>query len=238
MSEILKFGVFEVDPRAGELRKHGMKQKLAGQPMQLLVALLERPQEVVTRLELRREIWPENVSLDYDLALKKAVNRAREALGDSAESPRFIETIPRKGYRFLAPVTLVHRTNGTRRRIERGASLPQLGGDTNMGGGEFRVASYAGVSAEREIALWRYLAIALAVALAAIVAIAWLTYGRTARPFQARALLAAPDSQHVMNDTGGVLTRCVLNFRLYQQAAVRLGVLQVRRSQSTLSKKS
>ena len=90
MSEILKFGVFEVDPRAGELRKHGMKQKLAGQPMQLLVALLERPQEVVTRLELRREIWPENVSLDYDLALKKAVNRAREALGDSAESPRSI----------------------------------------------------------------------------------------------------------------------------------------------------
>jgi len=227
MSQILKFGVFEVDPRSGELRKHGMKQKLAGQPMQLLVALLERPQEVVTRLELRRAIWPENVSLDYDLALKKAVNRAREALGDSADSPRFIETIPRKGYRFLAPVTLANGTNGTRRSFERGAAFSPIGGDTKMGGGEFRVASYAGVSAEREIALWRYLAIALAVALATIVAIAWLTYGRTARPFQARALLAAPDSQHVTNDSGLRTDALRAEFCAYQQAAVGLYVLQV-----------
>ena len=195
--------------------------------MQLLVALLERPQEVVTRLELRRAIWPENVSLDYDLALKKAVNRAREALGDSADSPRFIETIPRKGYRFLAPVTLVNGTN--RRSFDRGVVFPSLGGDTKMGGGEFSVASYAGVSAEREIALWRYLAIALAVALATIVAIAWLTYGRTTRPFQARALLAAPDSQHVTNDSGLRTDALRAEFCAYQQAAVGLYVLQVRR---------
>lgn len=104
MSRILKFGVYEVDPRAGELRKYGLRQRLAGQPMQLLLALLERPQELVTREELQRRIWPGNISLDFDLALKKAVNRARAALGDSATSPRFIETVPRRGYRFLVPV--------------------------------------------------------------------------------------------------------------------------------------
>lgn len=105
MSRILKFGAFEVDPCVGELRKFGMRQKLGGQPMQLLVALLERPQELVTRRELQEVLWPGRVALDFDLGLKKAVNRARAALGDSAESPRFIETVPRRGYRFLAPVT-------------------------------------------------------------------------------------------------------------------------------------
>ncbi|HET9803051.1 MAG TPA: winged helix-turn-helix domain-containing protein [Candidatus Acidoferrum sp.] len=104
MSRILKFGAFEVDPATGELRKFGMRQKLGGQPMQLLVALLERPQELVTRRELQEVLWPGRVALDFDLGLKKAVNRARAALGDSAESPRFIETVPRRGYRFLAPV--------------------------------------------------------------------------------------------------------------------------------------
>src|SRR5262249_37368468 len=88
-----------------ELRKAGMRQKLAGQPFQVLEALLERPQEIVTREELRKRLWPDNTFVDYDLALKKAVNRLREVLGDSADSPRFIETVPRLGYRFIAPVT-------------------------------------------------------------------------------------------------------------------------------------
>jgi hypothetical protein len=191
--------------------------------------LLERPQEVVTRVELRRAIWPENVSLDYDLGLKKAVNRAREALGDSAESPRFIETIPRKGYRFLAPVTLVNRANDTRRGFERGAAFPPLGGDTNIGGGEFRVASYVGTSAEREIALWRHLAIALAVALATIVAIAWLTYGRTARPFQARSPMTIRDSRHSVNDSGRRIDALRAEFPALQDSAAGLRALQVRR---------
>jgi TolB-like protein/DNA-binding winged helix-turn-helix (wHTH) protein len=98
---VVKFGVFEVDLQAGEVRKAGMKQKLAGQPFQVLQALLERPREIVGREELRERIWPGNTFVDYDLALKKAVNRLREVLGDSAESPHFIETIPRRGYRFL-----------------------------------------------------------------------------------------------------------------------------------------
>src|ERR1700675_2161169 len=102
---VVKFGVFEVDLQAGEVRKAGMRQKLAGQHFQVLQALLEHPQEIVTREELRERIWPGNIFIDYELALKKAVSRLRELLGDSAESPHFIETVPRRGYRFIAPIS-------------------------------------------------------------------------------------------------------------------------------------
>jgi DNA-binding winged helix-turn-helix (wHTH) protein len=104
-ARLLKFGTFEVDQETGELRRSGVLQKLNGQPFKVLQVLLERPQQIVTREELRQRLWPQDTFVDYDLALKKAVNRVREALGDSAESPRFIETVPRRGYRFIAPVT-------------------------------------------------------------------------------------------------------------------------------------
>jgi TolB-like protein/DNA-binding winged helix-turn-helix (wHTH) protein/Tfp pilus assembly protein PilF len=106
---VVKFGVFEVDLQAGEVRKAGLRQKLPGQPFQVLQVLLEHPQEIVTREYLRERIWPGNTFVDYELALKKAVNRLREVLGDSAESPRFIETVPRRGYRFIATVEAVNR---------------------------------------------------------------------------------------------------------------------------------
>src|SRR6267143_491356 len=102
---VIRFGVFEVDLQAGEVRKAGLRQKLAGQPFQVLQVLLGRPQEIVTREELRERIWPGNTFVDYELALKKAVNRLREVLGDSAESPHFIETVPRRGYRFIGAIT-------------------------------------------------------------------------------------------------------------------------------------
>src|SRR5260370_18972762 len=98
-SQVVKFGVFEVDLQAGEVRKAGMKQKLAGQPFQVLQALLEHPREIVTREELRERLWPGNTFVDYELALKKAVNRVREFLSDSAESPHFIEPIPTRADR-------------------------------------------------------------------------------------------------------------------------------------------
>jgi len=104
-SRILKFGMFAVDLEAGELSKSGVRQKLTGQPFEVLRLLLEHPQQIVTRQELQERIWPEHTFVDYDLALRKAITRVREALGDSAENPRFIETIPRKGYRFIAPVS-------------------------------------------------------------------------------------------------------------------------------------
>jgi len=100
----LRFGVFEVDLRAGELTKRGLRIRLQEQPFQVLAMLLERPGELVTREELREKIWGQTV-VDFDHGLNKAINKIREALGDSAENPRFVETVARRGYRFLADVT-------------------------------------------------------------------------------------------------------------------------------------
>jgi len=100
----LRFGVFEVDLRAGELRKHGLRVRLQEQPFQVLAMLLERGGQVVTREELQKKLWPADTFVDFDHGLNKAVNKIRDALGDSAESPRFVETVARRGYRFLAEV--------------------------------------------------------------------------------------------------------------------------------------
>lgn len=106
------FGVFEVDLRAAELRKHGVRIKLQEQPFQILSLLLEHPGEVVTRDELRQKLWPAHTFVDFDRSLNKAMTKLRAALGDSADSPRYVETIPRHGYRFLAPVHLPHGEPG------------------------------------------------------------------------------------------------------------------------------
>ena len=103
----ISFGLFEVDLLAGELWKAGYKIRLAGQPFTVLVTLLARPGEVVTREELQRELWGTNTTVDFERALAGAINKVRDALGDSAENPRFIQTLPRRGYRFIAPVTPV-----------------------------------------------------------------------------------------------------------------------------------
>src|SRR3954463_9003075 len=100
----LCFGVFEVDLRAGELRKRGLKVRLQQQPFQVLVMLLEHAGEVVGREELQKRLWPADTFVDFGHGLNKAVNKIREALGDSAESPRFVETVGRRGYRFVADV--------------------------------------------------------------------------------------------------------------------------------------
>ena len=106
---VIRFGVFEADLQAGELRKHGLRIKLHGQPVETLAMLLEQPGEVVTREALRQRLWPEDTFVDFDHSLNKAVSKLREALGDSANTPRFVETIPRRGYRFIAPVEGVSR---------------------------------------------------------------------------------------------------------------------------------
>src|SRR5579871_2975844 len=103
----VRFGVFEVDLRSGELRKKGVRIRLQGQPYILLTALLKQQGEVVTREELRRELWPEGTFVDFDHSLGTAVNKLREVLGDSAANPRFVETMHRRGYRFIAPITAV-----------------------------------------------------------------------------------------------------------------------------------
>ena len=98
------FGVFELDLSAGELRKSGVKLRLQGQPFQVLVLLLERAGEVVTREELQQKLWPSDTFVDFDHSLNTAINKVREVLGDSASSPRYVETLARRGYRFIAPV--------------------------------------------------------------------------------------------------------------------------------------
>src|ERR1700756_4419091 len=102
---VLRFGTFEVDVRAGEVRKHGVRIKLREQPFHVLTVLLHRSGEVVTREELRSQIWAADTFVDFDNSLNTSINKLREGLGDSAERPRFIETLPRRGYRFLAPVS-------------------------------------------------------------------------------------------------------------------------------------
>jgi TolB-like protein/DNA-binding winged helix-turn-helix (wHTH) protein len=100
----IRFGVFEVDLASGELRKQGVRIKLQDQPFQALVALIERPGEVLTREELQKRLWPADTTVDFDRGLNKAIARVRDALGDDADNPRFIETLPSRGYRFLTQV--------------------------------------------------------------------------------------------------------------------------------------
>jgi DNA-binding winged helix-turn-helix (wHTH) protein len=99
-----RFGVFEADAKTGELRRQGVRLRLNAQPFQVLLMLLDRPGALVSREEISRELWPDGTFVDYDHGVNSAVNRIREALGDTAGSPRFIETLARRGYRFIAPV--------------------------------------------------------------------------------------------------------------------------------------
>src|SRR5215470_15929887 len=103
-SPMRRFGIFEINLRSGELRKAGVRIRVQEQPLKVLEALLEHPGEIVTREELRERIWPDESFGDFDHALNIAVAKLRTALRDSAETPRFVETLHRRGYRFIAPV--------------------------------------------------------------------------------------------------------------------------------------
>src|ERR1700730_7291041 len=109
---IIRFGGFEADIRAGELRKSGARIRMQEQPFQILLMLLERPAEVITREEIRQKLWTGNVFVDFEHGVNSAIARLREVLGDSADSPRYIETLPRRGYRFIAPVDGFPRSHG------------------------------------------------------------------------------------------------------------------------------
>src|ERR1700745_3343332 len=104
-SQVFRFGTFDAAVSDGELRKQGFRIRLQEQPLRVLTILLQRPGEVVTREELRSQNWPADTFIHFDNSLNTAINKLREALGDSADNPRFVETLPRRGYRFIAPVT-------------------------------------------------------------------------------------------------------------------------------------
>jgi DNA-binding winged helix-turn-helix (wHTH) protein len=112
-SNTVRFGVFEADLVTGELRKRGRRITLQDQPFQLLILLLQRAGEVVTREELQNALWPGRSFGEFDQGVNTAVKKIRQALGDSAENPRFVETLPRKGYRFIAPVDTLERRSET-----------------------------------------------------------------------------------------------------------------------------
>lgn len=114
-----RFGVFELDLRAGELRKHGMRIRLQDQPFQVLCVLVRRPGEIVTREELRNALWPADTFVDFDHGVNKAINKIRGALGDLPNSPRFVETVARRGYRFLAEVSVATPSSATETGVHR-----------------------------------------------------------------------------------------------------------------------
>jgi TolB-like protein/Flp pilus assembly protein TadD len=119
-----RFGTFEVDLRTGEVRKAGLKIRLQAQPFQVLARLLEHPGEMVTREELRKKLWSTDTFVDFDHGVNTAINKIRQALGDSAENPRFVETVARHGYRFIAPVEAVGAIPESPLRIQSIAVLP------------------------------------------------------------------------------------------------------------------
>ena len=120
---LVRFATFEVDLQTGELRKAGQKLKFSGQPFQVFAILLERPGEVVTREEVQKRLWPDTF-VDVDHNLNTAINKIRDVLGDSAESPRFVETLPRRGYRFIAPVEGATAESGAPQGVPISTSVP------------------------------------------------------------------------------------------------------------------
>ena len=142
---VVRFGVFELDLSAGELRKNGVKLRLQGQPFQVLTLLLERSGEVVTREELQQKLWPSDTFVDFDHSLNTAINKVREALGDSASSPRYVETLARRGYRFIAPVQSEPRNAA----IEPAAGIPAPAVDA--AGPSFRPAPEPAVAIHPEL---------------------------------------------------------------------------------------
>jgi DNA-binding winged helix-turn-helix (wHTH) protein len=157
---VIHFGLFELDLKAGQLSRNGTKLPLPQQPLQLLAVLLERPGEVITREELRQRLWSSDVFVDFDHGLNKSIQKLRDALGDSATSPRYIQTIPRVGYRFIAPVR-----NGTRPlEVEPGLPFTHRPPDPPAAGPAATVAA-------RQRLRWWFLA-AAACAIIAIVGMA------------------------------------------------------------------
>jgi DNA-binding winged helix-turn-helix (wHTH) protein len=206
-ARIVRFGVFEVDLRAGELRKNGLKMKLQEQPFQVLALLLRHPGEVVTREELQKAVWPADTFVDFDHGLNKAINKIREALGDSADNPRFVETLPRRGYRFIATLE-GEPLGGT--RAAQGMPLQAIPG-----------------GAAREPVLrtrWGLRAATLLAMLVVGVAVGWLVWNRsrslpelkqrqlTANPLEDYVVTAAisPDGKYIAyHDQTGLYLRSV-----------------------------
>jgi TolB-like protein/DNA-binding winged helix-turn-helix (wHTH) protein/Tfp pilus assembly protein PilF len=181
----LRFGVFEVDLRAGELRKQGVRLRLQEQPFQVLAILLERPGDTVTREELRNRLWTADTFVDFDHGVNKAVSRIREALGDSATSPRFVETVARRGYRFLADVTIIEGTPAVRPESGPADVLPLEA--------EFVASIIPAPSSPRRLpSSYLWILTCAALVLASIGVAVWLLQSRVPQPALIRSLAVLP----------------------------------------------
>src|SRR4051812_37436951 len=182
----LRFGIFEANLRTGELRKRGVRVRLQEQPFQVLAALLARPGDLVTREELQRRLWTADTFVDFDHGLNKAINKIREALGDSAESPRFVETVARRGYRFIADVAAVD-------------SVPSVGVTDASATADFLTrdapasSEHADATTTRKGQAWRQAATIAGgvLALSSVILAGWLLQSR-ARPPAIRSLAVLP----------------------------------------------
>ena len=169
-SRIVRFGTFELDPQEGRITRSGLRVRLQGQPFQILTILLERAGEVVTREEIRQKLWSDQTYVEFDDALNTAVGKLRAAIGDNAENPRFVETVPRRGYRFIAPVTWppeIDRRKGPIRTVA--AEIPQQIGSKPA---ELEANSLVPASGLNHSRRW-YVVGAIALGILAIAAIYW-----------------------------------------------------------------
>jgi TolB-like protein/DNA-binding winged helix-turn-helix (wHTH) protein/Tfp pilus assembly protein PilF len=179
----LGFGVFEIDLRAGQLTKRGRRLRLQEQPFQVLAMLLEKPGELVTREELHTRIWPSTV-VDFDHGLNKAISKIRETLGDSVEGPRFVETVARRGYRFLADVAVIDTADGQREAAPDGHARP--------GGSALVDLTVADASPKRSLRSYVWMIFSLGLALVLTASLSWILYSRNQSSPKIRSLAVLP----------------------------------------------
>jgi len=187
-TSVVRFGTYEVSLRSGEVRKAGLRIRVQQQPMKLLQLLLERPGEVVTREELRTRVWNDESFGDFDQAVNIAIAKLRSALGDSAESPRFIETLPKRGYRFIADVSVVDTVTRPKKPESSGGNVPATKEDNKdkLQGARLEVAPKG--------RLWprRWIIAALALLLSLAILAVWLLRSRGSAPTGIRSLAVLP----------------------------------------------
>lgn len=188
---VVRFGTYEVSLQSGELRKAGLRIRVQQQPMKLLEILLEHPGEVVTREELRSRVWPNESFGDFDQALNIAIGKLRSALGDSAENPRFIETLPKRGYRFIADVSVLDADGRTKRLESTAGDLPGSQEKKTEPGHTLQVARLA-VAAERRPWLTRGVIVALPLVVSLSILSIWLFRSRGPAPAGIRSLAVLP----------------------------------------------
>jgi TolB-like protein/DNA-binding winged helix-turn-helix (wHTH) protein/Flp pilus assembly protein TadD len=185
-NSVVRFGTFEVSLQSGEVRKSGLRIRVQHQPMKLLEVLLERPGEVVTREELRSRVWPNESFGDFDQALNIAIGKLRSALGDSAESPRFIETLPKRGYRFIADVSVVDTDTRPTRQEPVAGDLPVTDPGHKIQGIGLAVAP------QRRLLPMRWIIVALTLILSLAILSVWLFRSRGPRPAGIRSIAVLP----------------------------------------------